>query len=253
MTLRNAQAGEESILLNLAGRDPLFNLFLLSNLTRGLSTQVEAWVQDGIGVLMRRGGNWMVDPGPDPARFDFESAAEIVDSVPAELRQGMTGRPNSVDPLIARLKHRPVKVHEEFFAALHVDPSPAVYAGAPRPARAADLDALVDIYANADDMSRSPQAVEQMLPTLWVVEDDHAIRTAGNFHAETAQAGMIGAVFTPHRHRRKGYATTLVHGMSQALVHRGKTACLFYHNPVAGKIYLGLGYQPISAWRMIRF
>jgi hypothetical protein len=253
MQLRKALPGEEPALLEIAAQEPLFNLFLTTNLRTGIGDMIEAWVQDGVGVLLRRAANWILYPGPAPEQFDFDGAAAIMDAYPAELVSGMTGHPSSVDPLLACLKVHVPLVHAEHFAALDGEPRAITYSGTPRPARPEDLDQAVAIYADAEDMSRPAAAVERMLPTLWVVEDGGRITSVGNIHAETEYAAIIGAVYTPVPFRGKGYASTLVHGMSSRIVSDGKTACLFFHNPVAGRIYLGLGYKELGPWRLARF
>lgn len=252
MPLRRALPGEEQALLDLVSREPYYNLFLISNLKVGLSDIVETWVQDGAGLLARRQYYWTVDPGPDPAAFDYGAAAAIIDGFGPDMVKGLSGRPEAVDPLYERIRHRGRVYAEQFAICEDVLPLTGC-AGTPRPARPEDLDALAAIYADADDMSRSRAGVEQMLSTAWVVEDGGHIICAGNLAARTDQAGMIGAVFTPPPYRRKGYASTLVHAMASALRAEGRTPCLFYVNPDAGRIYRNLGFREIGPWRLIKF
>lgn len=254
MPLRKAFPGEEQRLLDFVGRDPYFNLFLISNLKIGLGDLIEAWVQEETGgLLVRRSYYWTVDPGPDPASFDYDAAAAIVNGFGPQMVMGMSGRPEAVDPLYERIQYRG-RVYAERFAICEGALNPAAHAaGSPRPANPGDLEALVAIYADAGDMSRSRAGVEQMLPTAWVVEEEGAITCAGNMAARTEQAGMIGAVFTPPPYRRKGYASALVHAMAAALVAEGRTPCLFYVNPDAGRIYRSLGFREIGSWRLIKF
>ncbi|HEY3365369.1 MAG TPA: GNAT family N-acetyltransferase [Symbiobacteriaceae bacterium] len=250
MPLTKAQKGDEPQLLAHVTGEPFFNLFMISNLLQGLDENVEAWSDTAGGVLMRRNANWLVSPTPG---FDFDEAARIVDGYPKEQVQGLSGRPDAVSPLAGRLRNHAGKLYQEQFAALDTPPAPVPHAGPPRPARPDDLPALTALYADAGDMSRTAEGVRQMLLTLWVVEADGVVVTAGNMSGETEQAGMIGAVFTPPVHRRKGYATTLVHAMSAALLERGKRPCLFYWNPDAGRIYLRLGYRPLGPWWVFKY
>ncbi len=67
--------------------------------------------------------------------------------------------------------------------------------------------------------------------------------------AETACFAQIGAVCTKREARRKGYASLLVSKLSGDLLAEGKTCCLGYENPAAGRIYARLGYK--KAGKMI--
>ncbi len=255
MPLRAAFPGEEPALLALVGRDPLYNLFLIANLQGGIGANgTKAWVDEGCGgVLMSRGIYWIVDAGPAPERFDFDGAAAIISSCPREEVRGLSGHPASVDPILARLTAHQATPLEETFAALTGEPSPLPVVGRPRPARPEDLDQAAAIYADADDMSRGREQVQAMLPSLWVLEDGGAITCVGAISARTDRAAMITAVFTPTRHRRRGYAGALVQAMSREIVQSGRTACLFYVNPDAGRIYKRLGYRELGPWRLVRF
>jgi GNAT superfamily N-acetyltransferase len=253
MTLRRAEPGEEAALLAFASREPYFNLFLISNLSEGLNAYQEAWVQEGVGILMRRHGSWVIDAGPRPEQFDFTAAARLIDAFPPSLVRVLSGRPEGVAPLCARLRqHRP-SINHDLFAVLSEPPPPVPHVGAPRPARPEDFEALAALYADAGDMSRSREAVAAVLPRTWVVEDAGQITAAAIITAQSERAAMIGAVFTPPPFRRRGYATTLIHALGSAILASGRHACLFYHNPAARRVYLRLGFREIGPWLLARF
>lgn len=71
--------------------------------------------------------------------------------------------------------------------------------------------------------------------------------------AETDAAAMVVLVGTDARHRRKGYASACVYYLVHDLERRGKSACLFFHNPEAGAIYHRLGFVNIGMWKMLKF
>jgi predicted GNAT family acetyltransferase len=71
--------------------------------------------------------------------------------------------------------------------------------------------------------------------------------------AETDTAAMVILVGTDERHRRKGYASACVYYLVHDLERRGKSACLFFHNPEAGAIYHRLGFVNIGMWKMLKF
>jgi uncharacterized protein len=249
----HARPGQEPAIAALLAREPLYNLFLLANLAECISPSLDVWLHEAGGVLLRNRSRWMLDPGPDPARFPFSEAAAMMDRFAPDLVSVMTGRPEAIDPLYVKLQHHHGVLYQQLFATMADMPAPAGYPATVRPAEPADLDQLTLLYANAGDLSRPRSSVERMLSTAWVVDHQGDIVSAGYVIARTPQAAMVGGIFTPAPLRRYGYASALVHAMSRALLEQGLQPCLFYHNPEAGRIYLRLGYRPLGPWRMVRF
>lgn len=253
MPLVKCGPGDERRLQELLAREPYFNLFIIANLGEGLGPNVEAWEQPGVGVLHRRGRNWVVDAGPRPEVFDAADAGRIMASYPPPLVETLLGQSPGVATVYDRLEGYRGTVYDQDFAVLREKPAPIPYVGTPRRARPADLDALTAVYANAEDLSRPRAAVESQLPATWLVEDSNAITSVACFSAQTDHAAMIGGVVTPPEHRRKGYASTMIHAMATWMLSQGKAPCLFYHNPEARRVYLRLGFQEIGPWRMVHF
>jgi GNAT superfamily N-acetyltransferase len=251
--LTKARPGDETRLLELVTREPYLNLFLIANLEQGLGTDCEVWVQDDVGIIQRYGRGWIVDAGLQPDLFDYDAAASVIDTfAPADVRW-LLGRPEAVDPLATRLIRHRGRASEDRFAVLTAFPVPVPRVGTPRPARSDDLERLVAVYADAGDISRSREAVEAQLPRIWLSEDRETITSVAVVTAESRHAAMIGGVFTPPVYRRQGYASALIHALAAWIVARGRAACLFYDNPVAGRIYLRLGFREIGRWRVVRF
>lgn len=66
----------------------------------------------------------------------------------------------------------------------------------------------------------------------------------------------IGTVYTPKKHRGKGYATACVAKLSQYLLKKGYKYCFLFTdlaNPTANHIYQSIGYQPVGDWREYNF
>lgn len=65
------------------------------------------------------------------------------------------------------------------------------------------------------------------------------------------QGGCIGPVYTPPEHRRQGYGTAAVAGLSQQLLDQGCTACYLFTdfaNPTTHQIYQTIGYEMVCNW-----
>ncbi|MCM1118061.1 MAG: GNAT family N-acetyltransferase [bacterium] len=71
--------------------------------------------------------------------------------------------------------------------------------------------------------------------------------------AENSESAMIVGVATAEGHRGKGYASAVVGALCRDCFERGKKyLCLFYDNPVAGRIYNRIGFQELGEYGMLR-
>lgn len=68
--------------------------------------------------------------------------------------------------------------------------------------------------------------------------------------AENKHSAMVVGVCTNPNYRNKGYATAVVSKLCKDLLLEGRTLCLFYDNPAAGKIYKNLGFEDIGFWSL---
>ena len=77
---------------------------------------------------------------------------------------------------------------------------------------------------------------------LW--EDGEPVAMTGH-HDVPGVGSRIGPVYTPPRHRRRGYATRLVAEVSASLLERGDPGCYLFTdmaNPTSNAIYARIGY-----------
>ena len=76
-------------------------------------------------------------------------------------------------------------------------------------------------------------------------------------HSGPTPRGMrIGPVYTPPRHRRRGYASAATAALSQALLDSGRRFCFLYTdlaNPTSNHIYQQIGYRPVADASQYRF
>lgn len=77
--------------------------------------------------------------------------------------------------------------------------------------------------------------------------------TVASTSAENSESAMVVGVATVKEHRGKGYASAAVTALCQDCFERGKKyICLFYSNPVAGRIYNRIGFKEIGEYGMLR-
>lgn len=128
-----------------------------------------------------------------------------------------------------------------------------------RPARPDDLDMLVALYAGAYTMFRTRDNVQAKLAEtrVFVVEEKATGRSPARISAcallnmEGRDAGLIGGVFTAPLARGKGYAGACTAALCLDLQRDGKLPCLFYENPIAGRVYHRLGFEEIGQWGVL--
>jgi RimJ/RimL family protein N-acetyltransferase len=81
---------------------------------------------------------------------------------------------------------------------------------------------------------------------LWI--DGGEPRAMAATTRPTRSGCSINTVYTPPRHRRRGYATAAVAALSDALLKGGRRFCCLYTdaaNPTSNSIYAKIGYRPI--------
>ena len=127
-----------------------------------------------------------------------------------------------------------------------------------RRAEMADLPRLVDFFADAESMTRSPGAVERPLrdTRVWLAEsvdgvDGNPILSTALTNAEVPDRAMIGGVFTPPAFRSRGLSRAVCAALCADLFADQKQPVLYWENPAAGKVYTTLGFHPIGVWRSV--
>lgn len=240
-------------------QNPALNLYFLGNIeTLGLETDIcQFWGScDGQGqlngILNRYMDGWNIADGPG---CDYEGLAQVLDSHPAGASrlQDNTRHTPSFQPFLSR--YRASEEVIEYLCDLDAaDFSPASARWRARRATLADFDALCAFYSRAEDMARTPRAVERPLTSgrVFVVEVDGAIASSVLTNAETRTAAMIGGVYTPPQHRGHGYAGAAMTALCRSLLDDGLRPVLYYHHPAAGAIYRRLGFRDLGLWRSVR-
>ncbi len=88
----------------------------------------------------------------------------------------------------------------------------------------------------------------------YIIRDEQGVMvSSASTTAENSQSAMIVGVGTRPGYAKKGYATHCMLKLCRDLLAEGKSICLFYDNPAAGRIYKRIGFEDIGFWSMIRF
>lgn len=87
--------------------------------------------------------------------------------------------------------------------------------------------------------------------TVYIENEQKEMNAVASTTAENSYATMIVGVATKESERGKGLASLLMHYLCKEIVAKNKTACLFYDNEHAGRIYNRIGFEDIGRWSMI--
>jgi len=85
----------------------------------------------------------------------------------------------------------------------------------------------------------------------WLVWDDGGLVSIAGYGNPTPSGIRVGPVYTPPEHRGRGYATSLVAGLTAERLAAGLTFCFLFtdlSNPTSNAIYARIGYEPVADW-----
>jgi len=112
----------------------------------------------------------------------------------------------------------------------------------------------IEEFSDSPDVT--PEQFEKKLKTnsgrAYYIENSKGdIISVAQTTAENSQSAMIVGVATKPGYRRKGLVSKCMSKLCKNYLKEGKTLCLFYDNPEAGKIYKKIGFKEIDKWTMI--
>ncbi|MCB0061747.1 MAG: GNAT family N-acetyltransferase [Caldilineaceae bacterium] len=143
---------------------------------------------------------------------------------------------------------------------------PPYSAGRLRPATAADQALAVqwmrafsqEAEHNTDlDEEQLQKSIQEKIADLHLFfwEDGERVSMVG-LTRPTARGIAIGPVYTPPEYRGRGYASSAVAHLSQAMLDAGKEFCALFTdlaNPTSNHIYQAIGYQALVDFQVYRF
>lgn len=216
-----------------------------------------AFTADTMVGLLFRLNNTMIAVDADGSCSSVFSAAIDAESAVA----GIRGSVEVVSGIQAGMRrYTPTDWEDSYFMRLlHPPACPAETIALARRARPDDIDMLSALYAEAGTMYRSRANVAAKLAEtrVFIVEEPALGRRSARIAScallspEGNDAALIGGVFTLPAARGKGYAAACVSALSRDVQKDGKLPCLFYENPVAGRIYRRLGFEECGRWAVL--
>ena len=242
---------------------PHYNLYMLGNLEKlgfahefcefwGDVTQTEQG-ERVYAVLNRYMTGWTIYGS---AEADWSGLGAILDQHPAGASrlQDNPGGIASFLPYLQRYRQEKVEV-EEVMVLEPADFRPIAAPDGVRIRRGTldDLAGLIEFYQEAEQMSRSPAAVERPLrdTRLWLAEAAGKIVATALTNAETSNLAMIGGVYTPLMARGLGLSQAVCSALCADLMADQKQPVLYWGTPAAGAVYRKLGFSATGQWRSV--
>lgn len=253
--------------LALLNRSPETNLYLLGNLeTLGVGERSDSGLCQFWGDFVERGGRselravlnrymsgWSIFGLPEA---DWSALAKVLDNhpIPASKFQDNPGGLPSFLPYLHNYQPSSLKIEEMMrLGAADYRPAPPPMGATVRRATLADLPRLIELYADAGHMARSPAAVERPLrdTRVWLAEWQKQILSVALTNAETKNLAMIGGVYTRPNARGYGLSQAVCSALCAELLSNRKQPILYWETPEAGRVYRKLGFKPIGSWRSV--
>lgn len=129
-----------------------------------------------------------------------------------------------------------------------------------------DVTEAIDLLTNIEEFAKTYKKEERMEKIREMEKEmakgskvsvggflDGRMVSVASTSAENSESAMIVGVATALGYRGKGYASGVVRTLCRDCFERGKKyLCLFYSNPVAGKLYSGIGFEKLGSYGMLR-
>jgi predicted GNAT family acetyltransferase len=122
-----------------------------------------------------------------------------------------------------------------------------------RPLTAGDVGLLAELYAEVPGFRASEHLRGELEAShcsgFWI-EHEGRMASAGLTSGENSRSAMIVGVATRPDARGRGFATAVMTAICHDQLSKGHSVCLFYDNPVAGRVYHGLGFETIGQYAL---
>lgn len=122
-----------------------------------------------------------------------------------------------------------------------------------------DVDRIINLRGNIEEFHVRSDARDILIQSMktntartYYTEENDVMTACVSTTAENSLSAMIVGVCTRKEYRRQGLATAIMQKLFKDILAEGKTLCLFYDNPEAGRIYKRLGFKDIGKWTMHR-
>ncbi|AKI97985.1 GNAT family N-acetyltransferase [Kosmotoga pacifica] len=256
--MKKVSISEAKKLFPFLSREKEFNLFIIGDIENAkpdadyMEIFVDGQIEQPRGVLLRYYRNFVIY---SPGEMDYKSAAEIVRGFDqATVLSGKACCIDKISPFLRDMINEESTMH---FAVLR-EPLLEENTLPIRRASVEDARKLLDLLDTIEEFHEQDEeafiaSIKDGTTRRYILEKDGKIVSTAASTAETSDLAMIIGVATHKDYRNRGFASKVMSKLCSDLLAEGKTPCLFYDNPKAGKIYNRLGFREIGKWKMLRF
>jgi hypothetical protein len=264
--IRRLADNDRAELFALLDREPEINAFIIGDVENyGFESEAQdLWGNVGDGgaidsVLLRFYDNLCLYAPDDPRRVEYVKRIRELDA------RVLSGGVASIDPIADALPFP--KIKRTYLCRMNApDAIDAPAASMPlRTLTPDDMDAMLELYGQVDGLGETPRDSAQAeleagnARGYWIgaaARDDADAERArmvsvARTAAESTRAAVIIGVATHPDSRGLGHATALMAHLCRELLEEGKSPCLFYDNPAAGRIYQRLGFEDVGEYMIL--
>lgn len=258
--IRKLQEADREMTMEFLGREAAINLFAIGDIEAfGFDSDFqELWGQfDGNneleGVLLRFNESYI--PYLANVSVDHTGFAEIIGK---DDRKIMLSGKESVALRFLNEKEREnprstyfceLKSGDKLLDAGDLDIKVATVQDAERISKM--LDQIEEFEGTSNEPGRIAHKLETKTGRIFYLENEQGeIISVSQTTAENSKSAMVVGVATLPEYRGKGIMSKCLSALCKELLSEGRTLCLFYDNPKAGKVYHKLGFESIDNWIM---
>ena len=256
--MRRIDGSDWKHLLPFLYRNREFNMFIIGDIenTSPDSDNMEIYLDGDFdsprGILLRYYKFLILSDG---AGMNFEQAAEVVKRFEqAMMLSGTISGIDRMSPYLQDIREEEETLH---FAVLR-EPNLDAARFEVRRATTEDAEKLLVFLFSIEEFQATDE--ESFMATLkdgstrrYIIEDQGKILATAASTSESSDMAMIIGVATGKDFRGQGLASAVVSRLCEDLLAEGRTPCLLYDNPEAGRIYNRLGFREIGKLKTLRF
>nr|WP_240616053.1 GNAT family N-acetyltransferase [Listeria kieliensis] len=260
--IKKLMASDDQKLKALLKPEALLNIFILGDIENfGYDHEfIDIWGDyDAEGelraCLLRFERNFL--PYSKTDDFDAAGFAEIIQ---AHENTMISGMPRATEPLEKLIPELSEKSHKSHFCkcenASMMDANGEVIIRSAVEEEVGEIIKLRKQIKEFGERNENEELIaaqlEQGSKRIYYIEQDGKIVSVAESTAENSFSAMIVGVATLAEYRGRGFASTIMKRLCCDLLAEGKTPCLFYDNPVAGKMYRKIGFTDVGDYTLYR-
>ena len=269
MGWRSCVQGEEEALLAYVAKEPELNLFISGDLLSfgldGRHVRIQGYGKNGklAGVLLRYMDRNYVFYTQEK-EFPFSEVAAIIRQENPSLKGVcLSGKSSLIKPIAFFLA--PLKIQETMMARCNALKNPICCPSEAQVRFLSTVSEFHDVFhleSGIAEFHRNAESEKEALDSFLAnskrgslcvgVFVDGKLVSCASSTADTSLSSMLVGVCTHPDYRRKGYASLAVGTLIKNRFERGeKFLCLFYDNPLAGRIYHAFGFEDVAPYAML--